>query len=152
TELQMSPDQRWKTSISPTNIRVPEDVAELELIMGRPHSRTLSHKGIEFQGLFYNSSELQDLRRRHGSTLEVDIRVDEGDIGYIFVIAQDSGQHFTVRALHFEYANGLSSWQHDLFRKQARESGHENSSTGWLEAQREIRQLVEQHLSTLRKT
>lgn len=150
--LQMSPDQRWKTSISPTDIRVPEDVAELELIMGRPHSRTLSHKGIEFQGLFYNSSELQDLRQRHDSTLEVGIRVDEGDIGHIFVIAPDSRQYFRVPALHFQYANGLSSWQHDLFRRRAREREHENNPFGWLEAKREIIQLVEQDLSTLRKT
>ena len=35
----------------------------------------------ELQGLFYNSSEVQDLRRRHGATLKVDIRVDESDIG-----------------------------------------------------------------------
>ena len=124
--LQMSPDQRWKTSISPTNIRVPEDVAELDLVMGRPDSRVLTHKGIELLGLFYNSSEVQDLRRRHGATLKVDIRVDESDIGYIFVIAPDSPQYFRVPALDSEYANGLSSWQHDLFRKQAREQMHEN--------------------------
>lgn len=150
--LQMSPDQRWKTSISPTNIRVPEDVAELDLAMGRPDSRTLTHKGIELQGLFYSSSELQDLRRRHGATLKVDIRVDESDIGNIFVIAPDSREYFRVPALDVDYANGLSSWQHELFRKRAREQMHENNSIGWLEAQREIRQLVEQDLSTLRKT
>jgi putative transposase len=150
--LHMSPDQKWKTSISPTNIRVPEDVAELELIMGRPDSRTLTHKGIELQGLFYNSPELQDLRRRHDATLRVDIRVDEGDIGHIFVIAPGSRQYFRVPALHFEYANGLSSWQHDLFRSRARDWERENSSIGWLEAKKEIAQLVEQDLSTLRKT
>jgi putative transposase len=105
---------------------VPEDVAELDLVMGRPDSRVLTHKGIELLGLFYNSSEVQDLRRRHGATLKVDIRVDESDIGYIFVIAPDSPQYFWVPALHSEYANGLSSWQHDLFRKQAREQMHEN--------------------------
>jgi putative transposase len=150
--LQMSPDQRWKTSISPSNIRVPEDVAELELIMGRPYSRTLTHKGIELQGLFYNSTELQELRQRHGPTLEVDIRVDEGDIGHIFVIAPDSRQYFRVPALHFDYADGLSSWQHDVFRSKAREWGHGNSSTGWLEAKREIAQLIEQDFSSQRKT
>jgi len=152
TALQMSPDQRWKTSISPTNIRVPEDVAELDLVMGRPDSRILTHKGIELLGLFYNSSEVQNLRRRHGATLKVDIRVDETDIGYIFVIAPDSSDYFRVPALHSEYAKGLSSWQHDLFRKQAREQMHENNPIGWIKAQREIRQFVEQDLNTLRKT
>jgi len=150
--LQMSPDQSWKTSISPSNIRVPEDVAELELILGRPHPRRLSHKGIELNRLFYNSSELQDFRQQHGATLEVEIRVDEGDIGHIYVMAPDSPQYFRVPALHFEYANGLSSWQHDLFRSKAREWAHENTSTGWLEAKREIIQLVEQDLSSRQKT
>ena len=152
TALQMSPDQRWKTSISPTNIRVPADVAELDLVMGRPDSRTLTHKGIEFQGLFYSSSELQNLRQQNGATLKVEIRVDESDIGNIFVIVPDSRQYFRVPALDFGYANGLSSWQHDLFCKRAREQMHENNPIGWLKAQREIRQLVEQDLSTSRKT
>jgi putative transposase len=150
--LQMSPDQRWKTSISPTNVRVPEDVAELDLIMGRPDSRILTHKGIELQGLFYNSPEVQDLRHRYSATLKVDIRVDESDIGNIFVFAPDSHQYFRVPALHSEYANGLSSWQHDLFRSKAREWERENNPAGWLEARREIIQLVEQDLSAPRKT
>lgn len=150
--LQMSPDQSWKTSISPSEIRVPEDVAELELILGRPYSRKLSHKGIELNSLFYNSSELQDLRQQHDATLGVEIRVDEGDIGHIYVIAPDTRQHFRVPALDFDYANGLSSWQHDVFRSRARERGHENSSSGWLEAKREIVQLIEQDLSSQRKT
>ncbi len=150
--LQMSPDQKWKTSISPTNVRVPEDVAELDLIMGRPDSRILTHKGIELQGLFYNSSEVQDLRRRYDATLKVDIRVDESDLGNIFVLAPDSRQYFRVPALHSEYANGLSSWQHDLFRGKAREWEHENNPTGWLEAKKEIIQLVEQDLNAPRKT
>ncbi|MGB9235818.1 MAG: Mu transposase C-terminal domain-containing protein [Terriglobales bacterium] len=150
--LQISPDESWKTSISPSNIRVPEDVAELELILGRPYSRTLSHKGIELKSLLYKSSELQDLRQQHGATLGVEIRVDEGDIGHIYVIAPDSRRYFRVPALHFDYANGLSSWQHDVFCNKAREWGHENSSIGWLEAKREIVQLIEQDLSSQRKT
>lgn len=150
--LQMSPDQRWRSSITSLDIKLPEDVADLEVIMGQPDTRTLSHKGIELKGLLYNSHELEDLRRRCGPKLEVEIRVDESDIGHIFVIAPDSRQFFRVPALHFEYANGLSSWQHDLFRSKAREWEHEPNSTGWLQAKGEIIELIERDFSIRRKS
>lgn len=45
--------------------------------MGRVESRQLTHKGLELEGLFYNSPELTELRRKLGSNLKVKLRVDE---------------------------------------------------------------------------
>jgi len=42
---------------------------------------SLTHKGIEFEGLCYNSPELTELRRKEGANLTVEIRVNEDDIG-----------------------------------------------------------------------
>jgi putative transposase len=128
--LQMSPAQKWTASISPENIQLPGNLAELDLIMGRPFSRVLTHKGIEFETLFYSSPELQDLRIREGSTLNVEIRVDEDDIGHIFVIAPNSRHTIRVPAVDREYANGTSRWQHGVFRHLARESQRENNTEG----------------------
>lgn len=150
--LHMSPAQRWTSSILPEDIHVPFNVAELDLIMGRPYTRTLSHKGIELDGLFYNSPELSDLRCRGGATLKVDIRVDEGDMGHIFVMVPDSRRALTVPALHVEYANGMSRWQHGVFRQRARETERQSNPLGWMEAKEEIAALIEQELIIRRKT
>jgi putative transposase len=56
-------------------------------VSGRIESRTLTHKGIEFEGLFYNSPELTELRRKEGANLAVEIRINESDIGSIYVLS-----------------------------------------------------------------
>lgn len=136
----------------PEDIRLPANVAELDLIMGRPYTRTLTHKGIELDGLFYHSPELQELRCRGGTRLIVDVRLDENDMGHIFVIPPDSSRAFRVPALNLEYAKGISRWQHGVFRRRARDTERENNSVGWLEAQQEIAQLIEQDFMIRRKT
>jgi hypothetical protein len=55
-------------------------------MVGRRFNRVLTHKGIWFNGLFYNSKALSDLRNRYGSSLVVDIRVDDGNINSIHVL------------------------------------------------------------------
>lgn len=141
--LQMSPDQMWLSSISPDDINVPHDVLGLDLVLGRPDSRKLTHKGIELEGLFYNSNEVQELLLRYGGSLKVEIRVDESDIGHIFVISPNSRDYFTVPALDLEYANGISRWQHKKFRERAGECAYSDDSLGWLEAKNDIARSIE---------
>ena len=50
--LGISPVEMWNSSIKPEDIRVPEDPAVLDVIMGRRYQRALTHKGVEFQGLY----------------------------------------------------------------------------------------------------
>jgi putative transposase len=83
--------------------------------IGRPDVRTLTHKGIEYKGLFYNSEELAELRKDEGDKLSVDIRVDEENIGHLYVI-WDNARVIEAKALDFEYANSISAWQHKQFQ------------------------------------
>jgi putative transposase len=85
--LQTTPARIWTSSIRPEDIRLPDENTQPDAIMGRIHRRVLTHKGIEFEGLFYNSPELNDLRIKGGSNIEVEIRVDENDIGAIYVMS-----------------------------------------------------------------
>ena len=52
--------------------------------------RVLSHKGIEFAGLVYNSPELGDLRRLLGDRINVDVRVNRSESEGKQLIAQES--------------------------------------------------------------
>lgn len=142
--LQMPPAVMWNTSISSEEIRVPSDTAWLDAILGRSEVRRLTHKGIELDSLFYNSHELTKLRRKLGSTIDVEVRVDNENLGSIIVFAPDRKEMFTVPAVNPAYANGLTEWQHRVCKRYAATRLAQHSPEAWLEAKMQIAQLIEQ--------
>jgi putative transposase len=142
----------WTSSIRPEDIRLPDDSTQLAAVMGRVYRRVLTHRGIEFEGLFYNSPDLYELRVKEGPTLEVEIRVDESDIGSIFVLWPKTNSTYRVPALDLEYASGISAWQHERFKKwqRRRDSSNQNPS-GWLEAKEDMRKKMEEDLHLKRR-
>jgi len=75
----------------------------------RPLTRVLGHKGIEFRGLMYNSKALSELRKRYGAELVVDIRVDDGNIGSIYVVYEGSVIQVPVLRPHTRRAESLAA-------------------------------------------
>jgi len=142
----------WASSIRPEDIRLPDESTHLDAVMGRVYRRVLTHKGIEFEGLFYNSPELNDLRIQEGANLEVEIRVDESDIGSIYVVWPKTNSIYRVPARNMEYANGISLWQHTIFKNWQKERApfHQNPY-GWLKAQEEIQHRIEEDLNLKRR-
>src|ERR1700688_1128754 len=108
------------TTIQPEDIRLPDETTQLDVVMGRMESRSLTHKGIEFEGLFYNSPELTELRRKEGANLKVEIRINESDIGSIYVLSQKTSKAYSVPALDPDYAAGISLWQHKVIKNYQR--------------------------------
>ena len=150
--LQTTPARMWASSIRPEDIRLPDESTQLDAIMGRVYRRALTHKGIEFEGLFYSSPELNDLRIHEGSNLEVEIRVDESDIGSIYVMWPKTNSTFRVPARNLEYANGISLWQHSIFKKWQKERDPINQNPyGWLKAQEQIQRRIEEDLNLKRR-
>jgi putative transposase len=138
----------WTSSIRPEDIRLPDESTHLDAVMGRVYQRVLTHKGIEFEGLFYNSPDLTNLRIFEGANLDVEIRVDESNLGSIFVLWPKTSATFKVPALNAEYADGISLWQHSIFKKWQREKDPSNQNPyGWLKAQEEIQRRIEEDLS-----
>lgn len=143
----LPPAVKWSTSVTPEEILIPDNPARLDAILGSVDKRVLTHKGIEFLGLFYNSNELANLRRRKGDVLKVDIRIDEGDLGHIHVIAPDGSDVFRVPCIDFEYANGLTAWQHGVCKRYARiYQNLGNNSNAWRHAKVEISEMVRQEM------
>jgi len=141
--IGVPPATMWDKSIRPEDILVPDDPLNLGFILGQSAKRILSHKGIELDGLFYNSPELTLLRRKMGEKLDVEVRVDNSNLGYIAVLSPVKGEVFRVPALKFEYANGLSKWQHRICKRFASQQMKSFDSEGWLEAKDRIRQLID---------
>lgn len=140
--LHVPPDEMWSKCVKTEDIRVPEDPKLLDAVMGRRDERTLTHKGIELEGLFYNSQDLIHLRRQYGEKIKVEISIDDSDIGSIVVFSPNESDYFVVPALKGDYAKGLSRWQHKVCQRYAAEHLESFDPTGWLEAKERIAQLV----------
>jgi hypothetical protein len=122
----------------------PFEWAEIDDV-GAGLTRALGHKGIAFEGLFYNSEALSELRKRCGAQLVVRIRVNDGNIGSIHVLYE--GSVIQVPALRHSYADGLSLSQHQSLQHQAGKS----NPAGWLEAKERMRQMCEEGVKPLRR-
>ena len=144
--LGVPPALMWTNSIAAEDIRFPTDPERLDAILGRSDTRMLTHKGIELNGLLYNSPELTALRRRRGDRFEVEIRVDATDIGTIIVLPPDKEQPIRAHALVAEYARGLSEWQHKVIRRYAARNSGRSDFQSWVEAKRQIAELIDQEL------
>lgn len=145
--LSVSPAVMWSSNIKRHDIIVPDDPATLDAILGRIETRVLTHKGIELDCLRYNSPDLADLRNRLGDTLDVELRIDDANIGKIIVLSPDKTQMFEVNCLNVEYADGLSRWQHNICRRFAQKKLRRDDPMAWLEAKETIAKIIEEELS-----
>jgi putative transposase len=151
--LETAPAKMWNSSIKSEDIRLPDETTQLDVVMGRVGSRSLTHKGIEFEGLFYNSPELTELRRKEGANRAVEIRINESDIGSIYVLSPKTSKAYSVPALDCEYASGISLWQHKVIKSYQRQHFDKDYGVdGWLRAKNEIAHLIDESLKLKRTT
>ncbi|MFA6063612.1 MAG: Mu transposase C-terminal domain-containing protein [Gallionella sp.] len=143
---EVTPAIKWTSSIAIDEIKLPAEPTQLDALMGKIENRVLTHKGIEYSGLFYNSPELTTLRRRLGSTLDVELRVDEGDLGHIHVIAPDRSALIRVPCLMLDYANGITAWQHKTFKNYAAKQNMGIDVNSWRIAKVEIAEIIERDI------
>ena len=133
----------WANSISDENIPLPHNPELFDALLGRSiPDKKITNKGIELNGLLYNSVELLELRRQLGDTFEADIRIDEGDIGHAYVVLPKKNDYLKVPALKFAYANGLTFWLHDVYRRYAKQNLGKHDVYGWMEAKTVISERI----------
>lgn len=149
----VTPSVKWSSSIKPEEIMLPDNPARLDAILGSVEQRVLTHKGIEYLGLFYNSADLIDLRSRLGDTFKTEIRVDAGNLGHIYVISPDNSEVIKVPCLHQEYAAGLTRWQHEICKRYVRENRElQDKPSGWRHALEDISEIVLKEVFNGKKT
>lgn len=145
--LKAPPAAMWKSSITAEDILLPEDPERLDAILGRREQRVLTHKGIEFEGLLYNSPDMTKLRMQLGEKLDVEICVDDGDIGKIVVLSPDKKRMFVVPALAQVYAKGMTAWQHKVCKRYAAKQMAKYDSTAWLKAKERIAEMIRNEMT-----
>ncbi len=142
----------WTSSINPEDIALAHNPAELDILLGKAvEDKKVTHKGIEINNLLYNSPELIQLRRQYGEGLTVEIRVDESDIGHLYVILKGHQGYIEVPALNQAYASGLTLWLHNICRSFAKQHYKKVDVYSYALAKTEIREIVENELKLKRK-
>lgn len=137
----------WIESAEKRLIELPVNPQQLDVIVGIAAKRTLFHYGIELDGLQYNSLQLQEIRRRTGKNIKLELKFHEDDVGYIHVLDPDRKEYLQVPAKLAGYANGLNREQHRQIREQARQKNGENCTADQLlEAKKEVEDLIRESI------
>ncbi len=141
--LNNSPHQEWLKFF---DFQLPLrgfDAGDIFVALAQSEQRMLSHKGIEFQGLFYNSRQLSQVYRREGKK-KVTFKVNVSDISMIAVFDPPSGGYLYVPAVKFEYAKRKTMWQHKVIRRFQREHLRDGKGEVCLvEAENTIRAMID---------
>jgi putative transposase len=115
------PAKVWDASMSVYPPALPRSSKDLEVLVGLSVRRTLTGKGIEFKGLFFNDSRLSQIRRRFAKgTRKVQIKVNPTDLSGVYVLDEMKREYLQVPAVNQEYARGLTLWQHKVIVDYAR--------------------------------
>ncbi len=114
----MTPNELWAMSEQDFPIPV-EDEMEITPILMATDTRELTKGGIRKFTLDYNSDLLKDLYRRDGPGT-VTIKYNPFDIGYILVLDEINKRYLKIECESYEYASGLSVYQHNKVRVAAK--------------------------------
>jgi putative transposase len=150
--LNKSPNQEWISRISPDQIPYPDDSTHLDAVLGSAHRCRVTHEGVRFLGLFYNSPELDALQRSAGLKLKVEIRVNESDLGSIYVLWPDNPNPIEVPAQDMKYARGLSLHVHKVNQARVRHNPDlDQGAEGVMQASKEISRRIAEEKVLQRK-
>lgn len=152
--LGMTPQEAWRDGIQHVDRYLPPSSVAMDTAFSASCRRELTHKGIEFDSLFYNCRDLGALRELHGSNINVEVRSCDDDLGHVVVVAPDQLTLIKVPALDVEYALGLTRWQHKVCKRfQRRVQEDDAREISLFDARQRIRALIEEDMRlTSRKT
>lgn len=141
--IATTPLLKWMESAEKCMIELPVYPQSLDVITGIPAKRTIFHYGIELDSLHYNSKILQEIRRRAGENIQVQLKFYEDDIGYIHVYDPHAKEYIKVEASDQNYASGMNREVHRLAKAHARKRFGESFSHAQLsEARLGIQEII----------
>ncbi len=139
-----SPRQKvWSKSIASFPPALPASKDELKVLIGATIERTVTRRGIEFEGLIYNSNELARLRSELKKSTKTKVKYDPTDLSRVYVLDSTNYQFIEVPALHQEYTQGLTLWQHKVIKQLARNEADKIDIVALALAKEKIQTIVE---------
>lgn len=143
--LQGIPARRWEHYLADGfQPRLPANVADVEILLGRVLHRTLFHYGVEIAGLRYNHSDLAPLRDQLKRGDKVKVKYHPADISHVYIHNPFDQSYIHAPAVNQRYAQGLSLWKHRLIRAflQAERGRVDQEGLAW--ARRKVGEILSQ--------
>lgn len=147
--IKTTPLLAWYQSSKDLNIELPAYPQQLDVITGIPAKRIVFHYGIELEGLHYNSERLQELRRRTGENLQVQLKFFMDTISHIQVYDEYEREYIRVDCVNDDYSEDLQRDTHRLIREHARRKFNDSySMVQLMEARLEIEATIKEAIKT----
>ncbi|MDD1443470.1 Mu transposase C-terminal domain-containing protein, partial [Dolichospermum sp. ST_sed3] len=145
------PAKVWEEGVLKHPIAVPPSTNDLRALLGGIEERKLTRLGIEWQGLIYNSHELNPMRVRILGQ-KVTLKYDPSDISAIFVYDKTMGEYIRVTALDQKYTYKLSLWEHRVILRNAKEDSSKVDAGALARAKVKIQKIIAQRFSKAKTT
>jgi putative transposase len=142
--LQGIPARRWERFLADGfQPRLPANVEDVDILLGRMTTRTLFHYGVEIDGLRYNQSDLAYLRDQlKPGKQQVKVKYHPGDISRVFIYNPFDRQYLEAPAVDQTYTQGLSLWKHQIIRTFLKQERGRVDREGLAWAKRKMRAIV----------
>jgi putative transposase len=116
-----SPVGLWREFAEEHPPTLPPNVADLDVLLTKVEDRKVTRKGIEWNGLLYNSQLLALLRNRPDfDPAQIQIRANENDISHLYVLGPGMPRYQAVPCTNKAYAKGKNLHQHLCALKHAK--------------------------------
>lgn len=147
------PQILWDNGVEAYPPHLPCRKEDLIVLLGAIEERTITPKGIEFKGLFYNSRELIQLLNSGitGKTRRVRFKYNPNDLSQIWVYDEVDNKFIEVKAINQQYTKGLSKWQHEVVINKSKRAKERVDAEALIEAKAEINRIVEKDKKELAK-
>ncbi len=139
------PARRWEAGeLSAYPPCLPHTVESVRIMLRSTDYRVPQHYGIDYDCIRYQSSSLNALRQllKPGDTVK--IKVDQGDLGMLYVRDpfRQTWIDVPANAEHKEYVTGLSVWKHHAIKKYAGLTGDQPDVYALAAAKVELTRIV----------
>jgi putative transposase len=143
--INTTPWAKWHEGLVENQPILPNDLNTLQRRIGKVVERKLRPDGLLINGIRYNGDELAPILRMYDAGVQVRAVYDPEDLGEIQVWGPDSNDPVPVKALDWEYANGLTERQNEFIQASLREKNTKIQNKGELvQARCELSMAIEE--------
>jgi putative transposase len=143
--INTTPWAKWHDGLVENQPILPNDLHTLQRRIGKVVERKLRPDGLLINGIRYNGDELAPILRMYDAGVQVRAVYDPEDLGEIQVWGPDSNDPVPVKALDWEYANGLTERQNEYIQASLREKNTKIQNKGELvQARCDISKAIEE--------
>ncbi len=135
-----TPIELWNEGVGFAPPPLPASTQSLDIILGERHQGVVRNEGIQYLGLHFADSGLQDLVDELGRGFTAEFIVNPENIGYIHLKHPRTGQYQRVNCTRPDYSHGLTLFQHKYLRHEAKIHSKNNHS---IEQLFDVRSVIE---------